>query len=88
MANAADKEQVEQARRVQKLLLDSFENMLKDGSMTPTDRSTLTRFLERNGWTLDPSMLPDHLRDMVHLPAVDEGLEGERIIDIASRRQA
>ncbi len=81
-----DKAQVEQGQRLQKLLLDEFERMLTEGTMNPTDRSTLVRFLKDNGWTIDPSMLPDSLKGMVKLPAVDEEIEKDRVASLPEYR--
>lgn len=61
---AAPKEsQLQKAEELQDLLLANFEYLLKNDLMTPTDRATLTRLLTQNGWTIDPSMLPQGLRD-------------------------
>ena len=79
-------EQVELGKRLQTLLLAYFEEKLTDKTISPTDVSTLTRLLKDNGWTIDPSQLPDALKNMVKLPKVDDTVEGDRILDIAEAR--
>jgi hypothetical protein len=60
---AKQQEQISKAERLQELLLESFESALLDGTITPTDRATLARLLSQNGWSLDPSKLPEGIKD-------------------------
>ena len=83
---AAEPTQVELAKALQAKLLAYFDAKLADGTIAPPDVSTLTRLLKDNGWSLDPSQLPDALKGMVSLPKVDEALEEHRITDIAEAR--
>jgi hypothetical protein len=83
---SSDREQVEIGRRLQTRLLEYFEGKLDDKTISPTDVSTLTRLLKDNGWSLDPSQLPDAIRGLVKLDKHDEKLEGDRVLDIAEAR--
>lgn len=55
--------QIDLAARLQTLLLENFEELFKSGAMTAADRSTLSRLLMANGWSLDPASIPQGLRD-------------------------
>lgn len=57
-----DKEQVELGKRLQKLLLESYEKALKDGTATAADRAALGRLLRENGWSIDPDDIPQSIR--------------------------
>jgi hypothetical protein len=81
------KEQIIVTERLQLILLKDFERIFADGTATPTDRATLARLLGANGWSLDPSELPEGLRDKVVLGAHDEELEDTKIISIAAGRK-
>jgi hypothetical protein len=83
---SSDRTQVEIGQRLQLKLLEYFEGKLNDKTISPTDVSTLTRFLKDNGWSIDPSQLPDAIRGLVKLEKHDEGIEGERVLDIAEAR--
>jgi hypothetical protein len=83
---SSDREQVEIGRRLQTKLLEYFEDKLKDKTISPTDVSTLTRLLKDNGWSLDPSQLPDAIRGLVQLEKHDESVEKDRVLDIAEAR--
>lgn len=65
--------QIEQAERLQRLILDDLERCLNDKTATATDRATIIRLLKDNGWTLDPAQLPSNLKAMLiaDLSAVD-----------------
>jgi hypothetical protein len=56
-------EQIDVATRLQVKWLKRMETMIDEGTITSTDMATLARFLLANGWTLDPSRLPQGLRD-------------------------
>ena len=56
-------EQVDKAEQLQELLLDDLIRLFKEGEATATDRATLARLLKDNGWSVDPSMVPQELRD-------------------------
>ena len=56
-------EQVDKAEQLQELLLDDLIKLFKEGEATSTDRATLARLLKDNGWSVDPSMVPQDLRD-------------------------
>lgn len=60
-----DNNQIELAERLQEALLKRFETLIAEESDSPTDRATLARLLSQNGWSLDPSSLPQSLRDKV-----------------------
>lgn len=44
-------------------VLKEFQRKLEDKSLSGTDLSTLVRLLEHNGWVLDPSRIPQGLKD-------------------------
>lgn len=54
--------QVEQAARLQQLLLDYYEQSLVNGSITSTDVANLQRLLITSGWTVDERMIPKDLK--------------------------
>lgn len=59
------KDQMQIAERLQDLILERFEELLKAGEDTQTDRATIVKLLSANGWTLDPQDLPNDLQDFV-----------------------
>lgn len=65
--------QVEIAERLQLKWLLHMEILLNTGAITSTDLATLARFLQNNGWSLDPTKLPKGLRDKLtsHLKPED-----------------
>ena len=73
---AVDKSQIEIAERLQNLILEDFEDLLtnRKEDLTATDRATIVRFLQANGWTVDPASLPANLKGMLtaKLPVDDE----------------
>lgn len=56
-------QQVQIAERLQLKWLQRMETLLDAGEITSTDMATLVRFLMANGWTLDPTRLPEKLRN-------------------------
>jgi hypothetical protein len=56
-------EQIDKMELVQTLVLDDMVETLLSGTATATDRATFIRFLQQNGWTLDPSRIPTKLKD-------------------------
>jgi hypothetical protein len=54
--------QVKKAEKLQDLLLDHWTRMAQEGTLSATDCATIARLLSSNGWTLDPSQLPQDLR--------------------------
>lgn len=64
MADTKD-QQMEVFERLQLALLQDFETHLKDNTLSATDRATLVRLLEHNGWTLDAKRLPQGLKDRI-----------------------
>lgn len=59
--------QLDKAEKLQDLLLDSFLDLFKRKDETAADRATLLKMLKENGWSLDPSRLPQSLRDKLTL---------------------
>lgn len=55
--------QKEIVERLQTKWLQRMETLLDAGEITSTDMATLYRFLSDNGWSLDPSKLPQGLRE-------------------------
>ena len=78
--------QVEIAERLQMKWLTHMENLLDSGEISATDMSTLFKFLQANGWSIDPSRLPKGLREHITTPLTAEELERED--ELAVRRQA
>jgi hypothetical protein len=63
---AAEKRmQIELSAKLQTMILLDFERMLKENTMSPSDRATLVRLLSMNGWSLDPAMIPQGLRGVL-----------------------
>ena len=58
-------DQVDKAEQLQELLLDDLIKLFKDGEATSTDRATLARLLKDNGWSVDPSMVPQELKEQL-----------------------
>lgn len=67
MANEAQKEktqaQIVKLESLQDAILDDLIRILEDKTATATDRATIIRLLQSNGWALDPAMIPSELRD-------------------------
>ena len=61
----ASQAQVDLAERLQQKLLERFEKLMADVEDTPTDRATLARLLNSNGWSLSPDSLPADLKDFI-----------------------
>lgn len=49
--------------RLQLLWLTRMETLFTEEKITSTDMATLYRFLADNGWSLDPSKLPQKLAE-------------------------
>lgn len=69
--------QIDLAERLQNMLLEDFERLLESSEMTPTDRATLARLLSQNGWSLDPSRLPQGIKDKLTDAIDPENLDDE-----------
>lgn len=64
--------QLDKAEALQDLLLDSFMELFKTKSETAADRANLIKLLSSNGWSIDPSRLPQTLQDKLQtLPPPD-----------------
>lgn len=57
--------QVDKAEKLQELLLDNLIKLFEDGTATSTDRATLAKLLRDNGWSVDPLMIPQDLKDQL-----------------------
>jgi hypothetical protein len=62
------KAQQEIVERLQLLWLQRMETLLIAGELSSTDAATLYRFMSDNGWSLDPSKLPQELKDKLGAP--------------------
>lgn len=60
-------EQMELAERLQMKLLNRFDTLLDEGTITSTDVATLVRLLSMNGWVLDATRVPSGLRSKLTL---------------------
>lgn len=79
--------QLEIAEGLQLKLLKRFDDMLEDGSITSTDLATLTKLLTQNGWSLDPTRLPQKLRDKLTSTLDPEDLNDTgRVIPLHGKR--
>jgi hypothetical protein len=56
-------EQISLAEVLQAKWLKQMDKMFDAGTITSTDMATLARVLLANGWSLDPSKLPEKLRN-------------------------
>lgn len=75
---AKKQEQISKAEKLQDLLLQDFINLAESGGLSATDRATLVRFLQSNGWDLDPARIPQSLKDkLTKSVRPDEDLEAE-----------
>jgi hypothetical protein len=54
---AKTKEQIAKLEQLQDLILDDMIDAVKNNRATATDRATIIRLLQSNGWDLDPSKL-------------------------------
>lgn len=70
---APKKDQIRIVERLQAKLLERFEHLLDTGEMSATDAATLVRLLSQNGWTLDPTALPQGLKDKMADLDIDFG---------------
>ena len=73
----ASQEQVDLAGRLQEKLLERFEALMEAGEDTPTDRATLSRLLNSNGWSLSPDSLPAELKDFITKTVDPRSLDDE-----------
>lgn len=75
---ARKQRQIDIAERLQQKWLERMEYLLDSGEITSTDMATLARVLLQNGWSLDPSDLPQSLRDkLTKRVSFDDDLDGE-----------
>lgn len=54
--------QIKQLEILQDLILQDLIDAIKNNTATATDRATIIRLLQSNGWTLDPAQLPSDLK--------------------------
>lgn len=57
--------QVEIAERLQVKLLKRFESLIDSNELTSTDAATLARLLMANGWSIDPTKIPQGIKDKI-----------------------
>ena len=57
--------QVDIAERLQMKLLQRLEHLLDEGEITSTDLATLARLLMSNGWSIDPTKMPQGIKDKI-----------------------
>ena len=76
--NLTKAEQIDLLDEIQTLLLKDLVKQLKDETTTSTDRATIIRMLKDFGWDLDPSRVPQALKDkLTKQVAFDADLEGD-----------
>jgi hypothetical protein len=66
MADTAAQQEI--VERLQLKWLKRMEDLLDKGELSSTDAATLYRFMSDNGWSLDPSKLPQDLKDKLGDP--------------------
>lgn len=71
------RQQVQIASRLQLKWLKRMEKMLDDDTISATDMATLVRFLSQNGWTLDPTKLPEGLKKKLTSGVSPEDFDNE-----------
>lgn len=59
----AKDEQLTLTEKLQGWLLQEYESRLESGDISDTGLSSLQKLLMQNGWSLDPSRIPQGLRD-------------------------
>lgn len=55
--------QITKLEKLQDLILDDLIYAVENKTITATDRATIIRLLQSNGWSLDPAQIPSDLRD-------------------------
>lgn len=71
-------EQIEKAEKLQDLLLEDLIRVAEAKELSSADRVLIYRMLRENGWSLDPSKLPQKAKDLLAKQvAFDEDLDGE-----------
>jgi hypothetical protein len=63
VSKLSNDEQISLAEVLQAKWLKQMDKMFDAGTITSTDMATLARVLLANGWSLDPSKLPEKLRN-------------------------
>jgi hypothetical protein len=62
---SSDDQQMKLMERLKIALLEDFMRLYEEGKLSPTDRRTIFQMLKENGWTLDPSRIPQSLVDSI-----------------------
>lgn len=76
------------AIRLQTKWLEHMEKLLDQGTASPTDLSTLERFLRNNGWTLDPRNMPKGIQDHITSHVSPTDLDEDDVVIGAIRKKA
>jgi hypothetical protein len=79
--------QINLAAELQAGALRLFLRRVKSGQISDTGLNTLVRLLAANGWDLDPSHLPQELKDMLTSKLSPEEIEADDDI-LPLRRKA
>ena len=79
------RKQLDIKTRLETKWLERMEKLIDSGEVTSTDMATLARVLQNNGWVIDETKLPQHLRDKLTSHVSPEELEDD-VLPI--RRQA
>lgn len=80
--------QLDIAERLQLKWLERMEVLFDNGEITSTDMATLSRFLQSNGWSLDPARLPKGLRDKLTSHVSTDEFDEEDVVVGKISRQA
>jgi hypothetical protein len=62
---AKQQAQIVKVEQLQDLLLDDWIDAIKNNRASATDRATIARFLVQQGWSVDPSQIPQELKDVL-----------------------
>jgi len=80
------RKQLDIKARLETKWLERMEKMLDSGDITSTDMATLARVLQNNGWVIDETKLPQHLRDKLTTHVSPEELE-DNVLSIRKHAQ-
>lgn len=69
--NETFEKNVKLAEKLQTLVMEDFVRLAENQELTPTDRRTIVQLLQQNGWTLDPTKIPQGIRDKLKNLRID-----------------
>lgn len=78
-------EQIERAQRIQDKILQRFETLLDSGEINATELATCVRLMMANGWTFDPTRLPQKLQDKLTSLVDPSEFEDDSVLPITRK---